>query len=159
MANGPSVAVPSFDVADRDTELLPNTEKLLRSGGDVLTAFLTRTSIYEGSGFTNELISFGSGDYLNDTVGIGGVTTPNIFFGYLDNIGFPEQIPYTASSIAGKSTPQRGCDHRLRSFRLWLDLPRERTSLPRGCWAVPASPAEERFYNQQGRVERLPRVQ
>lgn len=96
----------------------------------MLTSFITRSSIYEGSGFTNELISFGSGDYLNDTVGIGGVTTPHNFFGYLENIGFSEQIPYPASSIAGKLIPARGCDHRLRSFRLWLDLPRERTSLP-----------------------------
>lgn len=71
----------------------------------MLTAFVPRTSIYEGSGFNNELISFGSGDYLNDTVGIGGVATPHVLFGYIDTIGFPDQIPYPASSIAGESMP------------------------------------------------------
>jgi hypothetical protein len=71
----------------------------------MLTASVIRTSIYEGSGFNNELISFGSGDYLNDTVGIGGVATPHVLFGYIDTIGFPDQIPYPASSIAGESPP------------------------------------------------------
>ena len=72
----------------------------------MLTASVIRTSIYEGSGFNNELISFGSGDYLNDAVGIGGVATPHVLFGHIDTIGFPDQIPYPASSIAGESTPQ-----------------------------------------------------
>jgi hypothetical protein len=82
-----------------------NTGYLLQSSRDMLTAFVPRTSIYEGSGFNNELISFGSGDYLNDTVGIGGVATPHVLFGYIDTIGFPDQIPYPASSIAGESMP------------------------------------------------------
>jgi hypothetical protein len=71
----------------------------------MLTASVIRTSIFEGPGFNNELISFGSGDYLNDTVGIGGVATPHVLFGYIDTIGFPDQIPYPASSIAGEFTP------------------------------------------------------
>jgi hypothetical protein len=114
----------------------------------MLTTFVIRTSIYEGSGFDNELISFGSGDYLNDTVGISGVATPHILFGYIDIIGFPDQIPYPASSVAGEFMPLRVRVHRLRSFRHWFDLPRQRTSLRRGCWAVPASPAEKRVYHQ-----------
>ena len=69
----------------------------------MLTAFVIRTSKYEGSGCNNELISFGSGDYLTDTVGIGGVATPHDLVGYIDIIGFPGQIPYPASSIAGES--------------------------------------------------------
>jgi hypothetical protein len=87
----------------------------------MLTAFVIRTTIYEGSGFNNELISFGSGDYLNDTVGIGGVATPHVLFGFIDTIGFPDQIPYPASSIAGKSMrpPSETSRSQLRSFQAW----------------------------------------
>lgn len=87
------------------------------------------------------------GDYLNDTVGVGGVTIPHILFGYIDNIVFPEQISYPAASIAGKSISQRICNYKLRYFRLCLGLPRQCTSLSRGCWGVSASTAEERVYH------------
>jgi hypothetical protein len=125
----------------------------------MLTISVIRTSIYEGSGFDNELISFGSGDYLNDTVGIGGVATPHILFGYIDNIGFPDQIPYPASSIAGEHTLLIVRVRKLISPRHRFDLPRQRTTLRRGRRTISSPPAEERFYHQQGRGEHLPRAQ
>jgi len=125
----------------------------------MLTISFISTSTYEGSGFDNELISFGSGDYLTDTVGIGGVATPHILFGYIDNIGFPDQIPYPASSIAGEYTSLRVRVRKLISLRHRFDLPRQWTTMRRGCWTISSSSAEERFYHQQSRCEHLPRAQ
>jgi hypothetical protein len=61
------------------------------------------TSIYEGTGFANYLNSHGSGDFLNDTVAVGGVSTEHMYFGYLNQYGFPDRAGNPAYSVLGLS--------------------------------------------------------
>ncbi|KAK5107882.1 hypothetical protein LTR62_000592 [Meristemomyces frigidus] len=59
------------------------------------------TSIYAGTDFFDELIDFGSGVFLNDTVEIGGVSTPHLYFGYITEYGFTDQVQVPTATIAG----------------------------------------------------------
>ncbi|KAL2066143.1 hypothetical protein VTL71DRAFT_2214 [Oculimacula yallundae] len=59
------------------------------------------TSKYKAPFFNNGLISFGSGDFLTDTIGVGGVSMSNITVGHLTKVGRPERIYGSAASIAG----------------------------------------------------------
>ncbi|CAI6334413.1 unnamed protein product [Periconia digitata] len=61
------------------------------------------TSIYRGTGFADQLSTHGSGDYQEDTVTIGGITTENMYFGYLLRYGFPDRAPVPAATILGLS--------------------------------------------------------
>jgi hypothetical protein len=61
------------------------------------------TSVYEGSGFVDELIDFGSGVYLKDTVSLQGVATKHMYFGYLTSYGDPSGLLVPAATIAGMS--------------------------------------------------------
>lgn len=61
------------------------------------------TCRWEGIGFQDALISYGYGDYLNDTLVLGGVTMPNMYFGYTSAYGFPERAPVPTATILGLS--------------------------------------------------------
>ncbi|KAF4995607.1 hypothetical protein FGRMN_4998 [Fusarium graminum] len=61
------------------------------------------TSRYSGSGFADALGSVGMGDYLRDTVVIGGVSTKNMYFGYTSTYSFPDKLTGYINTILGLS--------------------------------------------------------
>ncbi|PVI05817.1 acid protease [Periconia macrospinosa] len=85
---------PACERADRPCDLFGSFDNTTSS-----------TSSYRGTGFSDQLSTHGSGDYLEDTVTIGGVTTENLYFGYLLRYGFPERAPVPAATILGLSLP------------------------------------------------------
>src|SRR6478609_5523921 len=64
-----------------------------------------RTSRYEGTGFADALGYVGRGDYLSDTVVIGGVSTKNMYFGYTSDYSFPDKVTGDIYTILGKILP------------------------------------------------------
>jgi hypothetical protein len=62
-----------------------------------------RTSKYAGPGFRDQLVDFGNGDYLTDVVSIGGVATSDMYFGYITDYPFADQVVVPTASILGKS--------------------------------------------------------
>jgi hypothetical protein len=80
---------------------------LMFRGSNVANFNHLRTSFYEGTGFHNALNNHGLGDYLNDTVGIGGVSTDHMYFGYLTHFGFPDRVQNPFHSILGMFILQR----------------------------------------------------
>lgn len=74
---------------------------------------MCRTSTYTGPGFSDQLISYGYGDYLEDTVSVGGVSTPHVDFGYITTVGYPSRKQRPAASIVGfclSCYPGPNCD-------------------------------------------------
>lgn len=68
----------------------------------ILTASSYRTSIYAGPGFSDTLADFGGGDFLNDTVAVGGVSVQQMYFGYLNRYAFaPAQVSNPTETVAG----------------------------------------------------------
>lgn len=61
-----------------------------------------RTSRYEGTDFADALGYIGRGDYLSDTVVIGGVSTKNMYFGYTSDYSFPNKVTGDIYTILGK---------------------------------------------------------
>jgi hypothetical protein len=51
--------------------------------------------------------SVGSGDYLSDTVSLGGVSVKDLYFGYTSGYSFPDKARGDMYTILGKS-PQAG---------------------------------------------------
>jgi hypothetical protein len=73
------------------------------------------TCVYQSSGFVDELIDFGSGVYLRDTVSVQGVVTENVSFGYLTSYGNPSGLLLPAATIAGMSSSSSGAVAAARS--------------------------------------------
>lgn len=71
------------------------------------TDFRCRTSRYRGHGFQDALGSVGAGDYLSDTVSLGGVTVKDLYFGYTSEYSFADKVRGDANTILGKN-PQYG---------------------------------------------------
>ncbi|RKK70111.1 hypothetical protein BFJ69_g12131 [Fusarium oxysporum] len=63
----------------------------------------SKTSRYEGPGFADALGYVGRGDYLSDTVVIGGVSTKNMYFGYTSDYSFPDKVTGDIYTILGLS--------------------------------------------------------
>ncbi|KAK2930668.1 Peptidase family A1 domain [Fusarium oxysporum f. sp. vasinfectum] len=63
----------------------------------------SKTSRYEGTGFADALGYVGRGDYLSDTVVIGGVSTKNMYFGYTSDYSFPDKVTGDIYTILGLS--------------------------------------------------------
>ncbi|KAF5704863.1 OPSB-like protein [Fusarium globosum] len=63
----------------------------------------SKTSHYAGTGFADALGYVGQGDYLTDTVVIGGVSTKNMYFGYTSYYAFPDKLSGDVSTIVGLS--------------------------------------------------------
>ncbi|EMD89481.1 hypothetical protein COCC4DRAFT_180523 [Bipolaris maydis ATCC 48331] len=61
------------------------------------------TCRYEGPGFYDELYALGFGDYLSDTLVLGGVTMPNMYFGYTSNYTAGKVVPEPIQTILGLS--------------------------------------------------------
>ncbi|KAL2067820.1 hypothetical protein VTL71DRAFT_15916 [Oculimacula yallundae] len=61
------------------------------------------TSIYEGPGFSDRLGDYGTGDFLNDSVTIGGTKVDHMYFGYLNQYGYPERAKPLTTTILGLS--------------------------------------------------------
>jgi hypothetical protein len=61
------------------------------------------TCHYEGPWFQDALVSHGGGDFLNDTLVLGGVTMPDMYFGYTSRYGFPERVQAPVATILGLS--------------------------------------------------------
>ncbi|KAH7370013.1 aspartic peptidase domain-containing protein [Rhexocercosporidium sp. MPI-PUGE-AT-0058] len=68
------------------------------------------TSTFKAPFFNDGLIDYGSGDYLTDSIGLGGVSTPNITFGYITRVSYPERIYGSAASILGLGLTCSGSD-------------------------------------------------
>ncbi|KAG5989481.1 hypothetical protein E4U43_004492, partial [Claviceps pusilla] len=61
------------------------------------------TCHFQGSGFTDALGIVGRGDYLSDTLVLGGVTMKDMYFGYTSSYSFPEHIRGNVNTILGMS--------------------------------------------------------
>ncbi|EUC47391.1 hypothetical protein COCMIDRAFT_3647 [Bipolaris oryzae ATCC 44560] len=61
------------------------------------------TCHYEGPGFFDALYASGTGDYLNDTLVLGGVTLPKMYFGYTSQYPFLGRVPKPIGTILGLS--------------------------------------------------------
>ena len=61
----------------------------------------SRTCHYERPGFQDALGPVGSGDFLSDTFVLGGVTMPNMTFGYTSRYSFPDRELAPVASILG----------------------------------------------------------
>jgi hypothetical protein len=61
-----------------------------------------RTSQYEGVGFADALGYVGMGDYLSDTVVLGGVSVKDMYFGYTSRYSFPDKLSGNVYTILGK---------------------------------------------------------
>jgi hypothetical protein len=48
----------------------------------------------------------GQGDYLSDTVVLGGVSTNDMYFGYTSRYSFPDKLSGDIYTILGKIMPQ-----------------------------------------------------
>ncbi|KAH8176703.1 eukaryotic aspartyl protease domain-containing protein [Sarocladium implicatum] len=88
--------------------LNPRNEVCHRSGNSCSTfgTFNNETSStcqYEGPGFTDALGPVGGGDYLSDTVKIGGVSTKDMYFGYTTSYSFPNRVLGDVNTILGLS--------------------------------------------------------
>ncbi|XP_014556036.1 hypothetical protein COCVIDRAFT_100859 [Bipolaris victoriae FI3] len=71
------------------------------------------TCHYEGPGFFDALYASGQGDFLNDTLVLGGVTLPNMYFGYTSKYPSLGRAPKPISTILGLSLEcggQHGAD-------------------------------------------------
>jgi hypothetical protein len=64
---------------------------------------LCRTCHYEGPGFYDFLSSLGNGDYLNDTLVLGGVTMEKMYFGYTSSYVYPNRVTGNVATILGMS--------------------------------------------------------
>jgi hypothetical protein len=62
---------------------------------------MNRTSKYVAPYFNDFLAGIGQGDFLSDTVSVGGVSTKDLVFGYIDSYGFPSHLLPPTASIAG----------------------------------------------------------
>ncbi|KAF5656974.1 hypothetical protein FCIRC_13408 [Fusarium circinatum] len=63
----------------------------------------SKTSHYAGTGFADALGYVGQGDYLEDTIVIGGVPTKNMYFGMTSDYSFPGKLSGNISTILGLS--------------------------------------------------------
>ncbi|KAI7759734.1 hypothetical protein LZL87_009057 [Fusarium oxysporum] len=82
----------------------------------------SKTSRYEGTGFADALGYVGRGDYLSDTVVIGGVSTKNMYFGYTSDYSFPDKLSGDINTILGLSLECQSagpkCTDRFSSYLL-----------------------------------------
>jgi hypothetical protein len=62
---------------------------------------LCRTCHYEGPGFYDLLAVLGNGDYLNDTLVLGGVTIEKMSFGYTSSYIYPNRVSGDVATILG----------------------------------------------------------
>jgi hypothetical protein len=70
------------------------------------------TSHYEDSGFQDALISYGMGDFLNDTISLGGVSMEDMYFGYTLSYAFPRRAPLPPATIMGTISNMRSREMR-----------------------------------------------
>ncbi|KAG5747910.1 hypothetical protein H9Q70_009404 [Fusarium xylarioides] len=63
----------------------------------------SKTSRYAGTGFADALGYVGRGDYLEDTLVIGGVSTKNMYFGMTSDYSFPDKLSGNINTILGLS--------------------------------------------------------
>ncbi|KAF5643457.1 uncharacterized protein FTJAE_3257 [Fusarium tjaetaba] len=63
----------------------------------------SKTSRYAGDGFADALGYVGRGDYLEDTIVIGGVSTKNMYFGMTSDYSFPDKLSGDINTILGLS--------------------------------------------------------
>jgi hypothetical protein len=78
-----------------------------------------RTSKFVAPYFNDALAAIGQGDFLSDTVSIGGVSTKDLVFGYIDSYGFPSHLLPPIASIAG-TQHLRPSTHFVHSLICWL---------------------------------------
>ncbi|KAK0384431.1 hypothetical protein NLU13_8517 [Sarocladium strictum] len=80
------------------------------------------TCHYEGGGFVDDLSWVGNGDYLSDTIAMGGVTIEDMYFGYTSRYAFPDHVvgdPYTILGLSlecGLAGPT--CTDRVSAYML-----------------------------------------
>lgn len=67
-----------------------------------------RTSQYEGTGFADALGYVGMGDYLSDTVVLGGISVKDMYFGYTSRYSFPDKLIGDVYTILGKMIRSKG---------------------------------------------------
>ncbi|RGP71265.1 aspartic ase yapsin-6 [Fusarium longipes] len=61
------------------------------------------TCQYQGTGFADALGYVGRGDYLSDTVVLGGVSVDDMYFGYTSDYSFPDKLSGDIYTILGLS--------------------------------------------------------
>jgi hypothetical protein len=96
------------ELGDRAKSMAPSTIRHLRTFISKhrlvisIANFWHRTCQYEGTGFADALGYVGSGDYLSDTVVLGGVSVKDMYFGYTSSYSFPDKLRGDTYTILGK---------------------------------------------------------
>ncbi|KAK0390930.1 hypothetical protein NLU13_0433 [Sarocladium strictum] len=93
---------PTYSFVDSQNDLCQSAKQRCERYGSYNNK-TSSTSLFQGSGFHNALQSHGTGDYLSDTVGIGGVSTDHLYFGFITKFGFPDRVIGDVYSILGMS--------------------------------------------------------
>jgi hypothetical protein len=75
------------------------------------------TAKYVSNDFFNALINHGFGDYINDTVGLGGKRFPDMQFGMILDYAASFPPPDTMPGLIGKSQSTRSSLHPLTSVQ------------------------------------------
>ncbi|KAF4335900.1 aspartic ase yapsin-6 [Fusarium beomiforme] len=93
---------PRYSFLDPHNEVCKRTGDPCKKWG-TFNNKTSSTSRYEGTGFADALGYVGMGDYLSDTVVIGGVSTKDMYFGYTSTYAFPDKLTGDVNTILGLS--------------------------------------------------------
>ncbi|KAJ4016165.1 hypothetical protein NW752_003284 [Fusarium irregulare] len=93
---------PRYSFMDPRNEVCQRKEKPCSTFG-TFNNKTSSTSRYRGHGFQDALGSVGAGDYLSDTVSLGGVTVKDLYFGYTSEYSFADKVRGDAYTILGLS--------------------------------------------------------
>ncbi|WZH44164.1 aspartic peptidase domain-containing protein [Fusarium acuminatum] len=93
---------PRYSFMDPRNEVCQRTGKPCKEYG-TFNNKTSSTSQYEGVGFADALGYVGMGDYLSDTVVLGGVSVKDMYFGYTSRYSFPDKLSGNVYTILGLS--------------------------------------------------------
>jgi hypothetical protein len=91
----------SFGTFDNTTSAYVPLSHMVNVVWIVANCELCRTCHYEGPGFYDYLSVLGNGDYLNDTLVLGGVTIEKMYFGYTSSYIYPNRVTGNVATILG----------------------------------------------------------
>ncbi|KAF4454162.1 hypothetical protein F53441_3297 [Fusarium austroafricanum] len=105
----PQTEYLKIDTGSPRYSFLDPRNQICRRKGDPCRKFGTfnnktsSTCHYRGTGFQDALGSVGVGDYLSDTIVLGGVSIKDMYFGYTSDYSFPDKLSGDIYTILGLS--------------------------------------------------------